>query len=65
MPNFKKGDKVKVRLDTSSPYRGRIGIVDEEPTQVSYKFWYTLKFESRGFKSSYQFAEQDLETISE
>ena len=51
MPKFKKGDKVKVRLDTSSPYRGRTGIVDEAPIEDSYGFWYMVKFESKGFYS--------------
>jgi hypothetical protein len=62
MPKFKKGDKVRIRLDTSSPYRGRIGIVDEEPAQDSYGFWYTLKFESGGFTRSYRFVERDIES---
>jgi hypothetical protein len=64
MPKFKRGEKVRVRLDTSSPYRGRIGIIDEEPVKDSYGFWYTVKFESKGFIRSYRFVEQDLEAIS-
>jgi hypothetical protein len=61
MPKFKKGDKVRVRLDTVSPYRGRIGTVDEEPTKNA--FWYMVKFESKGFTRVYFFAEQDLESV--
>jgi len=38
MPKFKKGDKVKVRVDTTSPYRGRIGIVDREPIKARLDF---------------------------
>jgi ribosomal protein L21E len=64
MPKFKKGDKVRVRLDTSSPYRGRIGTVDEEPAKDSYGFWYMVKFESEGFRRSYRFLERDLEAVS-
>ena len=63
MPKFKKGDKVKVRIDTSSPYRGRIGTVDEEPIMDSYGFWYIVKFESKGFTRSYRLVEQDLEAL--
>ncbi len=63
MPKLKKGDKVRVRLDTTSPYRGRIGIIDEEHAKDSYGFWYTVKFETTGFTRSYRFAEQDLEQI--
>jgi hypothetical protein len=62
MPKFKKGDRVRVRLDTSSPYRGRIEIVDEEPTQDSNGFWYILKFESGGFTRSYRFLERHVES---
>jgi hypothetical protein len=64
MPKFKKGDKVKVRLDTASPYRGRIGIIDEELIGDPNKCWYMVKFESKGFIRSYRFVEQDLEGTS-
>lgn len=64
MPKFKKGDRVKVRLDTVSPYRGRDGIVDAEPTRDSYGFWYMVRFESKGFSRSYRFVEQDLEALT-
>lgn len=63
MPKFNKGDKVRVRLDTASPYRGRIGIVDEESRKDSSGFWYVVKFESKGFSRSYTFAENDLEKM--
>ena len=63
MPKFKKGDKVRIRLDTTSPDRGRIGIVDEKPIKDSYGFWYIVKFGSRGFTRKYRFSEQDLESV--
>ena len=59
MPKYKKGDKVRVRADVVSPYRGRIGTVNEEPTKDAY--WYMLKFESKGFARTHFFTEQDLE----
>ncbi len=65
MTKFTKGDKVRVRTDTTSPYRGRIGIIDEEPIKDSYGFWYMVKFESKGFIRSYLFVELDLEAISD
>jgi hypothetical protein len=64
MPKFKKGDLVQVRLDTASPFRARIGIVDEELIGDPYKRWYMVKFESRGFTRNYRFVEQDLEMTS-
>jgi hypothetical protein len=64
MPKFKKGDKVKVRLDTASPYRGRSGVVNEKPMNDSYGFWYMVKFESNGNTSAYRFVEQDLEEVN-
>jgi hypothetical protein len=63
MPKFKKGDKVRVRLDTPSIFRGRIGTIDEEPKQDSFGYWYWVKFESMGFTRAYFFAEQDLESV--
>jgi hypothetical protein len=65
MPKFKKGERVKVRLDTASPYRGRNGTVDQEPRNDSSWFWYVVKFESKGFTRSYTFAENDLEKIND
>ncbi len=61
MPKFKKGDRVKVKLDNSSPYRGRNGTISEEPLVDSYGFWSMVKFESAGFSRVYRFLESDLE----
>jgi hypothetical protein len=58
---FKKGDKVKVNLDNSSPYRGRAGVISELLAADSYGSWYMLKFESKGFSRSYRFNEKDLQ----
>jgi ribosomal protein L21E len=63
MQKFEKGDKVRVRLDTASPFRGHTGIVDSE-TKDSSGFSYVVKFESQGFLSSYVFSEKDLEKIN-
>jgi hypothetical protein len=61
MPKFKKGDRVKVRLDNASPYRGRSGVVSEAPLNDSFGFWYMVKFYSAGFARVYRFIETDLE----
>jgi hypothetical protein len=62
MAKFKKGDKVKVRMDNPSPYRGRVGIVDRDPLNAdSYGFSYMVKFESNGLKSTHSFNETDIE----
>ena len=63
MPKFKKGDKVRVRLDCSSVNRGRIGTIDEGPKQDTMGFWYIVKLEIRDFMGSYPFAEQNLESV--
>ena len=63
MPKFKKGEKVRMRLDTASPDRGRIGTIDEEPFKDSDGFWYIVKFGSRGFARKYRFSEPDLESV--
>ena len=63
MPKFNKGDKVKVRLDTSSTYRGRSGTIDNEISEDSFGLWYMVKFETKGFTRSYRFNEKDLEAV--
>jgi hypothetical protein len=64
MPKFNKGDKVRVCVDTTSPYRGRVGTIDEEIVGDSFGFWYIVKFETKGFNRSYRFNEKDLEAAS-
>ena len=64
MPKFKEGDRVRVRLDTASPYRGRIGVVNGEPSQDSFGYSYVVKFEARGLTIVYRFVERDLEAVS-
>ena len=61
MANLNVDDKVKIRLDTSSPYRGRSGVITEVLNADSYGEWYMVKFESKGFSTSYRFNEKDLE----
>jgi len=65
MPKFKTGDKVRVRLDSASPYRGRIGVIDKESMKDSYGFWYMVKFERRDLLAVNRFVEQDLERVSD
>jgi hypothetical protein len=65
MPTLKKGDKVRIRLDTASPYRGRTGVVDEEPIEDSFGFWYMVKFESKGYIRNYRFLEKDLVSVND
>jgi transcription antitermination factor NusG len=65
MAKFKKGDKVRIRVDTSSPFRGRIGIVDSEPTESANLVGYMVKLESKGNTSTCLFDEQVLETMTD
>ena len=65
MAKFKKGDKVRIRVDTSSPFRGRIGIVDNEPNESATVVGYRVKFESKGNTSTCLFDEQVLETMTD
>ena len=64
MRKFKKGDKIKVRLDTSSPYRGRTGVVQHELPQDSRGYWYMVEFQSAGLHTTSRFVERDLELPS-
>jgi DnaJ-class molecular chaperone len=58
---FKKGSKVKVRADSPSAYRGQIVVIDEEPTKDAFRFWYMARIESRGLRTVWRFAEEELE----
>ncbi len=65
MAKFKKGDRVKVRLDSNSPFRGRTGIVSENPVSDSYGYMYIIKFESKGYSPTYRIGERDLEAAND
>lgn len=71
MPKFKKGDRVRVRLTSHSPYSGHIGVVDENPSSYSTPagrssgFWYSVRFTWRGLHPAVRFREEDLEAVTE
>jgi curved DNA-binding protein CbpA len=65
VPMFKKGSKVRVSLNSTSPYRNHTGIVDKEPLKDTFRFWYTVKFESKELAGVSRFAEEELEQVSE
>jgi curved DNA-binding protein CbpA len=65
VPKFKKGSKVTVGFNSNSPYRDHTGIVDTEPIADTFRFWYTVKFESKDLARVSRFAEEELEEVSE
>ena len=64
VPKFKKDSKVKISVNSPSPYRGQIGIVDKEPVNDVFRFWYMVKIESKGLTTVRRFAEEELEKPS-
>jgi len=62
-PKFKPGDKVIVNSHSSSPYKDRIGVVDKEPVKDTFRFWYMVSFESKGFLTISRFAEDELSEV--
>jgi hypothetical protein len=71
MAKFNKGDKVRVRLESHSPYRGRVGVVDENPSTYSSPskrasgFWYMVRFEWKGLHPSARFMEEELDNAGD
>ena len=61
VPKFKKGSKVKISFNSPSQYRGHIGVVDKEPVNDAFRFWYMVKIESKGLTTVRRFAEEELE----
>jgi curved DNA-binding protein CbpA len=61
VPKFKKGSKVKISVNSPSPYRGQIGVVDKEPVNDAFRFWYMVRIESKGLTTARRFAEEELE----
>jgi DnaJ-class molecular chaperone len=64
VPKFKKGSKVKISVNSPSPYRSQSGVVDKEPVNDAFRFWYMVKIESKGLTTVRRFAEEELEKPS-
>ena len=65
MAKFKKGDRIKIRRDANSQFRGRIGVVTEEPKTQAGVFGYIVKIEAGGFSPVCQVMEKDMEAFSD
>jgi curved DNA-binding protein CbpA len=63
VPKFKQGSKVKISVNSVSPYRSHTGVVDKEPVNDAFRFWYMVKIESRGLTTVRRFAEEELEGL--
>ena len=63
VPKFEKGSKVKVSSSSASPYSDRTGVVDKVPVQDTLRFWYMVRFESKGLPTVSRFAEEELEEV--
>ena len=63
VPKFEKGSKVKVSSGSASPYRDRTGVVDKAPVKDTFRFWYLVRFESKGLPAVSRFAEEELEEV--
>ncbi len=63
VPKFEKGSKVKISSSSASPYRDRTGIVDKVPVKDNFRFWYMVRFESKGLPAVSRFAEEELEEV--
>jgi|WetSurMetagenome_2_1015567.scaffolds.fasta_scaffold402493_1 curved DNA-binding protein CbpA len=59
-PKFNKGTSVKVSSSSNTPYRDRRGVVYNEPVKDAFRFWYMVKFESKGFAQVIRFPEEEL-----
>ena len=61
VPKFRKGSKVKISINSPSQYRGYTGVVDKEPVNDAFRFWYMVRIESKGLTTVRRFAEEELE----
>jgi len=59
-PKFKTGGKVTINHHSTSLYREHIGLVDKEPIKDAFRFWYTVRFEMKGYLTIVRFAEEEL-----
>jgi curved DNA-binding protein CbpA len=62
---FKKGSKVEISVNSPSQYRGYSGVVDKDPVNDAFRFWYMVRIESNGLATVRRFAEEELERSSD
>jgi hypothetical protein len=65
MAKFKISDKVRIRPDTNSQFRGRIGTIEKLPNEYANVNGYMVKIELQGFTPTCQVLEKDIEAISD
>lgn len=63
VPKFRKGSKVRISANSPSQYRGYTGVVDRDPVNDTFRFWYLARIESRGLTTVRRFAEEELEGL--
>ena len=63
MPKFKMGDKVTISSHSNTLYRDHTGVVDKEPVKDNFRFWYMVRFESKGYSTISRFAEEELSEV--
>jgi hypothetical protein len=65
MAKFSIGDRVRIRLDANSQFRGRFGTVEKLPNEYINMPGYTVKIELQLFTPTCQVQEKDMETVSD
>jgi curved DNA-binding protein CbpA len=63
-PKFNPGDKVIIN-SRSSPHNDHHGVIDKPPFSDTFRFWYMVKFDSKGLTMVSQFAEEELSEIED
>jgi DnaJ-class molecular chaperone len=63
-PKFKRGSRVRVSAH-ASPFNDHIGVVDQEPIQGSFRFWYIVKILVNGLPSIPRLAEEQLKKVDQ
>jgi hypothetical protein len=64
VPKFKTGSKVKISA-RASPFNDHVGVIDQEPVEGNFRFWYMVKFMSNGYPTVARFAEEQIYGINE
>jgi len=62
-PKFSTGAQVRI-ISPSSPYNDHFGVIDKPPFSDTFRFWYVVKFESKGLTMVSQFAEEELSEVA-
>ena len=60
---YSRGIAVIISSSSSSPYRNHVGVIDKEPVKDTFRFWYMIKIQGKGYSTVIRVPEEEVSAI--